>query len=83
MTIPVKLQHESPANTILKCAVGLNPITFAANSLGQCSTTLIRIVGNEFAEEIDVVGIYGVFALSEYICHGVTMVNILRRSSAF
>ena len=69
VTLPVKLQHESSANPILERAVGLGPIPFAANSQGQRSTALIRIVGDELTEEGDVVGFYGTFAVSKYIGH--------------
>ncbi len=34
VTLPVKFEHESPANPILEYAVGLNPIPFTANSQG-------------------------------------------------
>jgi hypothetical protein len=67
VTLPVKFEHKSPANPILEYAVGLNSIPFTANSQGQGSTALIRIVGDELTEKIDVIGIYGTFALSEYL----------------
>jgi hypothetical protein len=66
----VKLQHESSANPILEYAVGLSPIPFSANSQGQRSTALIRIISDELTEEVDVVGAYGTFAVSKYLGHG-------------
>ena len=69
VTLSMKLQHESSANPILERAVGLDPVPFAADSQGQRSTALIRIVGDELKEEVDVVGVYGTFAVSKYIGH--------------
>ena len=65
----MKLQHESPANPILVYAVGLNQIPFMADSQGQSSTALIRIIGDELTEKVNVVGGYGTFAVSEYLGH--------------
>ena len=67
VTLPVKLEHESSANPILEYAIGLSPIPFVANSQGQRSATFIRIVGDELTEEVDVVGVYGTFTVSEYL----------------
>ena len=69
VTLPVKLEHESSANPILEYAIGLSPIPFAANSQGQRSATLIRIVGDELTEEVDVVGAYVTFTVSKYLGH--------------
>lgn len=69
VALPVKLQHKSSANPILERAVGLGPVPFAADSQGQRSTALIRIVCDELTEEVDVVGAYGTFAVSKYLGH--------------
>ncbi len=69
VSLPVKLQHESPANSILEHAVGLSPIPFAANSQGQRSTTLIGIVGDDLTEKVDVAGAYVTFTISKYLGH--------------
>ncbi len=68
--LSVKLQHESSANPILEYAVGLDPIPFSANSQGQRSTALVRIISDELTEKVDVVGSYDTFAVSEYLGHG-------------
>ena len=81
VALPVKLQHESPANPILVYAVGLNPIPFMADSQGQSSTALIRIVGDELTKKVNVVGGYGTFAVSEYLGHaGNITVSALERT---
>ena len=67
--LPVELQHESPANPILECAVGLSPVPFPADYLGQRSTALARIVGDNPTEKVDVVCAYSTFAVSEYLGH--------------
>lgn len=76
VALPVKLQHESPANSILECAVRLNPIPFTANSQGQSSTALIRIIVDELAEKVDVVGGYGTFAVCENLGHVKSIIEI-------
>ena len=69
MPLPVKFQHESPANTIFENGVGLSPIPLTANSLGQRPTAFIGIVGDDLTEKVDVVCVYGTFTVSEYLCH--------------
>lgn len=79
--LPVKFQHKSPANSIFEYAVGLSPIPLAANSQRQRSSALIRIVGDELTEEVDVVGAYGTFTVSEYLGHEKNIAdNVLERS---
>lgn len=67
--LPVKLQHESPANSILKRTVGLSPIPLTANSQGQRSTALIGIVSDDLTEKVDIAGAYDTFTISEYLSH--------------
>ena len=67
--LPVKFQHESPANSIFECAIGLSPIPLTANSLGQRPTAFIGIVGDDLTEKIDVAGGYVTFTVSKYFGH--------------
>ncbi len=62
-------QTPSLSTPILEYAIGLSPIPFVANSQGQRSATLIRSVGDELTEEVDVVGAYVTFTVSEYLGH--------------
>jgi len=50
-------------------AVGLSPVPFMADPLGQSSTALIGIVGDELTEKVNLVGGYGTFAVCEYLDH--------------
>lgn len=83
MPLPVKLKHESPANPIFENAIGLSPIPLAANSQGQRPATLIRIILDELTEEVDVVGVYGTFAVSEYLSHVENIAEIALERSFF
>jgi len=67
--LPVKFQHKAPADPILENTVGLSPVPFPADSQGQGSPALIGVVGYNLPEEVDVVGAYGTFTVSEYLGH--------------
>jgi hypothetical protein len=79
----VKLQHESSADPILEHTVGLSPIPFAANSQGQRSTTLSRIVSDELTKEVDVVGAYVKFTVSKYLAHAENITDIVMDRTLF
>lgn len=83
VALPVKLQHESPANPILECAVGLSPIPFMADSHRQSSTALVRIVGNELTEKANVVGGYGTSTVSELHDHVGDIIDRVMERSLF
>lgn len=49
-SIPVKLKHKSPANTILEYAIGLSPVPVTAYHYRQSIAAFLWIVGNKSGE---------------------------------